>query len=421
MSKKKRSRTYLRLTKADRRSIEEGLERRRSIRDIAKAIGKSPSTVHDEVMRHRFVTSPKSRFGESAPGGLEEVCARLGSWPRCCNGCRRRAGYGCHIRPKVFYRASLAQKAADRTLSQSRAGVDETEEEFRKKVATIKGCLLRGLSPEQIVHIHPELGISKSTIYGWIDRGYAGMSNMDLRRKVSYRPRHHQAPRRSTKHSGRRSHDEFLRLPSDVRDSAWEMDTVEGGRQDVRCLLTLYHRPTSFQLALPIKDRSVPAVLHGLGLLQEALGSAEAMRRVFSLVLTDNGSEFSDEEALAGALGERDGETRLFYCDPRRADQKGGCERNHSEIRKLLPKGKGIKFDLLTRQDAALLMSEVNSEPRGKLAWLSPRDMFLRAFGGDAQRLLDALGIERIAAEDLDLTLSRLEKARLGRGEAPLI
>ena len=38
---------------------------------------------------------------------------------------------------------------------------------------------------------------------------------------------------------------------------------------------------------------------------------------------TDNGAEFSDEAAIAALLGEGPGETRLFYCDPRRSDQKG--------------------------------------------------------------------------------------------------
>ena len=59
--KGKRERTYSRLTKADRRSIEEGLDRNLSIRKIADEVGKSASTVHDEVMRHRFVTSPRAR------------------------------------------------------------------------------------------------------------------------------------------------------------------------------------------------------------------------------------------------------------------------------------------------------------------------------------------------------------------------
>lgn len=60
------------------------------------------------------------------------------------------------------------------------------------------------------------------------------------------------------------------------------------------------------------------------------------------------------------------GETRLFYCDPRQSQQKGACEKNHVEIRKLLPKGAGVRFDRLTAADCALLMSQVNSEPRGR-------------------------------------------------------
>ncbi len=48
------------------------------------------------------------------------------------------------------------------------------------------------------------------------------------------------------------------------------------------------------------------------------------------------------------ALGEREGETRLYYCDSRRADQKGDCGRNHSEIRKMPPKGPGgVSFDTI--------------------------------------------------------------------------
>ena len=33
---------------------------------------------------------------------------------------------------------------------------------------------------------------------------------------------------------------------------------------------------------------------------------------------------------VAALLGEGPGETRLFYCDPRRSDQKGACEDTHT-------------------------------------------------------------------------------------------
>lgn len=120
------------------------------------------------------------------------------------------------------------------------------------------------------------------------------------------------------------------------------------------------------------------------------------------------------------APGERDGERRPYCCDPRRANQKGGCERNRSETRKLLPKGRGVKFDLLTRCDASLPTGEADSEPGGKLAWICPCDLFAQAFGEDAEHLLEAFGIERTAPADLGLTPRCLERERARRGEAPL-
>ena len=143
--KKPQSRAYLRLTKPERRLVEEGLDRGDSCRKIAELLGRSPSTVHDEVERHRYVSSPKAQAGGHAPEeGLGGACPRLGAWPRCCNGCSHRKGYGCSRKPRVFYDARLAQKEADAVLSEARRGVDETEDSFLEKVAVIKDCLARG-------------------------------------------------------------------------------------------------------------------------------------------------------------------------------------------------------------------------------------------------------------------------------------
>ena len=109
------------------------------------------------------------------------------------------------------------------------------------------------------------------------------------------------------------------------------------------------------------------------------------------------------------APGELPGKARLYYCDPMQSQQKGACERNHIEVRKLLPKGRGVRFDLLTRADCALLMSQVNSEPRGSLAWMSP-----------VAALRAAFGIEELGTDELDLTPGCIERARRERGEAPL-
>ena len=112
--------------------------------------------------------------------------------------------------------------------------------------------------------------------------------------------------------------------------------------------------------------------------------------------------------------------TRLFYCDPRQSQQKGACEKNHVEIRKLLPKGAGARFDRLTAADCALLMSQVNSEPRGALGFLTPARVLRMALGEDASALMDAFGIEELAPGELDLTPGCIDRARAARGEGPL-
>lgn len=354
-------RAYGRLTRHERDTVQRMLERRASCREIARELGRSPSTVSAEVASHRFVTAPKAR-----------------------------------------------------------RGIDADEPAAAARLEAIRDCLRRGLSPEQMAARNGgPVDLSPSTIYRWVSAGYDGMTNMELRRKVGYRPRKRAARRAATRHSARRSHAAFLALGEDACAAAWEMDTVEGAREDSACLLTLLHRPSRLQLALPLEEKTAGCVAGALEGVRAVLG-ADGTRRVFRAVLTDNGPEFSDEGAIAALIGEGPGETRLFYCDPRRSDQKGACERNHVEIRKLLPKGRGLRFDRLAPADLSLAMSHVNSEPRGALGFATPARAFRAMLGGNAAALLEAYGVEDVPVDELDLTPGLIARARAERGDAPL-
>ena len=63
-SEKAAPRAYGRLTRHERDTVQRMLERRASCREIARELGRSPSTVSAEVASHRFVTAPKARRGE---------------------------------------------------------------------------------------------------------------------------------------------------------------------------------------------------------------------------------------------------------------------------------------------------------------------------------------------------------------------
>lgn len=68
----------------------------------------------------------------------------------------------------------------------------------------------------------------------------------------------------------------------------------------------------------------------------------------------------------------------MYYCDPLQSQQKGACEKNHVEIRKLLDKRLKVSFDRLDVIDVSHLMSHVNSEPRASLCNRAPKKLIIK-------------------------------------------
>jgi len=144
------------------------------------------------------------------------------------------------------------------------------------------------------------------------------------------------------------------------------------------------------------------SVIDTFRLLRELAGP-ELFSRLFPVLLTDNGSEFTNPLALEytpdGIL-----RSRLFYCDPCASWQKGRVERNHEFIRMILPKGRS--FDSLTQADIDKVMSHVNSYTRPALNDKAPFDLFAFTYG-DA--LLEKLNIRRIPSNNVILKPSLLD------------
>lgn len=409
---------YDRLTKADRRAIEAGLFARKGCREIAASIGRSPSTVSDEV-RHNRTWAHKDCKGMRAVTIPEQQrrCEHLLHWPWVCNGCSIFPRT-CGRKQRCEYSAIFAQALADETLSSSRRGINAREEDFERIAFTIRDDVSRGMSPEQICMAHPHLGLAPSTLYRWIERGHFGMSNLDLRRKISYRPRKRRGAPKPTSHGPERSYAAFCALGEEACARACEMDTVIGRAADDRCLLTLLLRPCRLQLALLLEEKSGSEVVRVLDSLERAL-SASVFSRLFDPVLTDNGSEFADTEGLERSVSEGV-RCRVFYCDVRASQQKGRCERNHVELRKLLPKGRGISFDELEEADCAALMSHLNSEPRPSLMGMSPLAMLRTADSEAYEALCCALGMVELPYGEVDMTLDAVNRERKARGAEPL-
>lgn len=446
--------SYRRITFLERQKIEEGLDRGASFTELARSLGRAVSTISREVKSHRVLTGMRSKLakcryaaGCTRTGACRECphegrpcagcserdcrtecpayaaqsdCAVPARAPWVCNACPKLR-YGCNRRCRAEYRAAEADAASRRERSESRRGIDMEPAEAERVIAVIRDAQKRGLSPYEVSVAHAgEVPVSPSTIYRWTEAGYGGLAAIDLERKVGFKKRKTAAPRRTTAHSRARSHDAWLALPEAERAATLEMDCVEGRRSDAQAVLTLYDRATHLQLALLLAEKDCAHVAAALESVRSVC-DPELADGLFATVLTDNGGEFADEAALGAALGERGGRARprLFYCDPAQSQQKAGCEKNHSELRQILEKGL-FSFDELEGADLAVVMSHANSNPRLELRGLSPIAMFRAAYGGAADELLDALGIEEVPGGELTLRPWILDIERDRRGAPPL-
>ena len=173
------------------------------------------------------------------------------------------------------------------------------------------------------------------------------MSNFDLRKKVKYKPRKNNPERISTSHGLKYSYAEFCKLTQDERDSAVEMDTVIGRKWDSKCILTLYLRVCKFQFMILLNSKTIEEVKRKIDYLEFTAGK-KLFKKIFHLFLTDNGTEFAKPKLLKlSCLAGDKYRFDIYYCDVRASDQKAGCEKNHVELRKLLPKGENLVFDEL--------------------------------------------------------------------------
>jgi len=115
------------------------------------------------------------------------------------------------------------------------------------------------------------------------------------------------------------------------------------------------------------------------------------------VLLTDNGSEFSNPRAIEfDSHGVQ--RTRIFYCDPGVPNQKAGVEGAQKHLRRILEKGSS--FDHLSQEKLNQVMAHLNGMNRKKLNDISPTDSFSFLFG---REVLSLLGIPELPPDRVSL------------------
>ena len=167
-----------------------------------------------------------------------------------------------------------------------------------------------------------------------------------------------------------------------------EMDSVESSRDSSKVLLTLHFCSCNLMLAFLRDANTARSVTDIFNDLQDKLGM-ELFQKLFPVILTDRGSEFTDPSSIECDAATGELRTRVFYCDPRRSDQKGSIEVTHEFIRRVLPKG--TSFEFLTQEKVNLMMDHINSYKRKKLNDQSPHQLFSFLYGADVLETLPEL------------------------------
>lgn len=428
-----------RLTLSQRILIESGIYEKLKLNEIAKRIGISPGAVSREIRNNRTVARgdhPNGKdcifAGECKTHGLcgKPVCTRrcfscrdydcqekysrynntpcglLLKPPYVCNVCGRRRK--CKA-DRAYYTAQQADAAARRRYSESRSKVQIRGEALEKLDKIVSPLILKGQPLTHIWSEHgDEIGISQRTLYRYIDLGILSIANIDLRRKVAYKPRRkkkeisegfmNQEFRRN------RGYDDYLKYMEKHPDiPIIQMDTVKGCREQGKRMLTLHFVNTNMMLILLMRDGKADTMVEQFDRLTGLLG-LEEFKKVFPLILTDNGAEFKHTREME-TTEEGKKRTKIFYCDPQASWQKPEIEKNHEYIRYVLPKGKTL--NPYTQEDMVLLMNNINSVRRESLGKKSPYEVVTDK---GVLRLMDLMGLHRIPADEVNLKAELLKK-----------
>jgi len=330
------TRAYGRLTLDERHQVAALRKAKFSGNAIAETLGRSPSTIGNEL-----------RHNSNAAGEYSATAAQA------------RADQRAHEKGR---RASPAKLATNLVLRR------EVQDRLTSKH-----------SPEQIAHRlredfpdDPEMWVSHETIYQSIYvQGRGGLKRelaKHLRTGRSLRKPRRQAQERQARQGGTRIKEMVMisERPPEVADRAvpghWEGDLITGAA-NASAIGTLVERVTGFVALLHLPET------HGALAVQDAIVETvtdlpELLRKTLTW---DQGIEMANHAEIAAATG-----LAIYFCDPASPWQRPSNENTNGLLRQYFPKGTDLSIwgPGILEQVAI----ELNNRPRKRLGWRTPAE-----------------------------------------------
>lgn len=315
---------------------------------------------------------------------IKMKCDIENRWPFVCD--KNCSHFRTCCLTKYEYIPEKANQEALTVRTQSRAGIDMSENEFKRLDSIIYNKTKNGQSIHHICKSN-NINRSKSSIYAYIHAGYLKTKPIDLPKAVTYKVRK-KLPKQyeylENKNYDRANHlyyDWIIYRNKHRTVIYWEMDFLGCVRDSEEEILTLACPSLEFLLMFVFKrPNSKEDVVKIFDELEEKLG-LDLFSRIFEVILTDRDSRFNIIDELEF---NNDGVKRsnLFYCNSGESNQKPLVENENSQIRSIFPKGEIIKD--LTQDRVNVITSNFNSRILASLGDHCASEAFIDVFGIEA-------------------------------------
>ena len=402
------------LTFEERCKIEEYINKGFRKYQIANELNKSQSTILREIRNNR-VLKPRKIFNENPFN-----CIHLKDCKVCTGKCRYYETEKCNRRDKFigacnncpdikkckldqyFYKAKFAHEKYRETLVDARQGVNLNTSELFEIAHIICPLIDKGQSLYTILNNHPEIKLSVKTLYNYIEMGLFkdwGITNLSLKRKVKRKIRSKKLKKRNepANYTGRK-YEDYLQFKEENPDvPTTEMDTIYNN-QAGPYIQTFIFENTSLMIGILHTEKTADSMSKALDLIQDKL-SNEEYQKIFSLLLTDRGTEFSKPIQFEVNIDTGEIRSKIFYCDAQMSSQKPHVENNYNFVREILPNGQS--WTSLTQEKVNLVFSHINSTPRKSLGGKTPYEVFSFLYG---ENILKKLNIQKIAKDEVNTT-----------------
>jgi IS30 family transposase len=357
-----------------------GVDRRTGRRWFTEAGGMPPMQLAGGTGRYlSFAEREEIALDRAAGLGVREIARRLGRSPSTIS---RELDRGCLTRrPRGRYRASVAQARADARARRPKPAKLTVHPRLRDWVADKLERLQ--WSPEQIARrLRTEfpddesMRISPEAIYQSLYVQGRGA----LRRELAVCLRTGRAlrkPRRRADGRRERIKDKVMisERPAEVDDRAvpghWEGDLVIG-RNGKTAVGTLVERSTRFVLLLHLADGfSAEAVRDAI--TNKITTLPAALRRSLTW---DQGLEMRRHAEITIAA-----DLPVYFCDPHSPWQRGSNENTNGLLRQYLPKSTDLSVH--TAADLDAIADKLNGRPRKTLEFRTPAEQLDRLLSDD--------------------------------------